>query len=340
MPEPTNETQMNPACLATTTRRDFLRKLAAGTAAAGFAGVPRARAGANSPARLVAPAGVSRVVRTVSEGIITAQVVHRTILRDTLAEGLRMLTGEDRVADAWNSLFTPKDVILLKFNQSAADRLGTSPALAEVLVESLAASGFAPERLMFLEVNDWEGATQRRTRRPDMRWQGSAVKFGSSGEDVFLAALDQATAIINVPFIKTHSLATMTGCLKNLSHGLIRHPARFHSGGCDPAIAEINASPEIRGKLRLNIVNGLRVVFEGGSDADSKWIDAPGTLLLGTDPVACDSVSYGLLNEVRSVRGLPPLLPKAALPRQLQSAERLGIGLADAERIKVFTLRM
>lgn len=331
---------MNLACRDTTTRRGFLGKLAAGAAAAGISGLPRALAGANSPARLVAPAGLSRVVRTVSEGIITAQVVHRTILRDTLAEGLRILTGHERVADAWNSLFEPKDVILLKFNQSAADRLGTSPALAEVLVESLTASGFAPERLMLLEVPDWEGATQRRTRGADMRWQGSAVKFGSSGEDVFLAALDQATAIINVPFVKTHSLATMTGCLKNLSHGLIRHPARFHAGGCDPAIAEINASPEIRRKLRLNIVNGLRVVFEGGSDADPKWIDAPGTLLLGTDPVACDSVGYGILNEVRSVRGLPPLLPKAALPRQLQSAERLGVGFADAERIKVFTTRL
>ena len=167
------------------------------------------------------------------------------------------------------------------------------------------------------------------------RWQNALVNFGVSGSDSFIAALDEATAIINVPFIKTHHLTTLTGCLKNLSHGLIRHPARFHAGGCDPAIAEIAASPAIKDKLRLNIMNGIRCVFDGGPQADPDTILGCNTLLVGTDPVACDSTAYGLINEIRSLKGKPPLLKGASLPAHLQTAASIRLGQSDAEKIRV-----
>lgn len=277
----------------------------------------------------------SRVVRVVAPDIMPVQVVHRPILKDAITEGLKTLTGEERVADAWHRLLKPDDVILIKFNQSAADRLGTTPAVAEELTSSLMQAGWGPDKLVLLEAPNSGTGALKDTRRPDLRWQGTVVDFGRSGRDAFIAALDQATAIINVPFIKTHSLATMTGCLKNLSHGLIRHPAKFHGGGCDPAIAEIVASRPIRSRLRLNIVNGLRVVFDGGSEAESDAIETAGTLLFGTDAVACDAVGFGIINEIRSLRGLSPLLPGAAMPRQLATAQQLGLGISDMERIAV-----
>ena len=174
----------------------------------------------------------------------------------------------------------------------------------------------------------------------DLRWQGTEVEFGASGKDSFSAALDQATATINVPFLKTHHLAPMTCCLKNLSHGLIRHPARFHENGCDPAIAEIVASPQIKGKLRLHIVNAVRVVFNNGPGTTEKNVHGAGMLLFATDPVACDAAGYAILNAVRTGRGLAPLLPQARMPRQLVTASRLGIGDADASRIAVKLLEI
>ena len=55
---------------------------------------------------------------------------------------------------------------------------------------------------------------------------------GGGPRDRLAGVLDQVTAIVNVPFLKTHNLAGMTCCLKNLSHALVKHPAQFHTGGC------------------------------------------------------------------------------------------------------------
>ncbi|MFH1417060.1 MAG: DUF362 domain-containing protein [Planctomycetota bacterium] len=276
----------------------------------------------------------SRVIRVKSERIMPVRVVQQPLLKDTLDEGLRLLTGEQDVRDAWHHFLSPDDVILLKFNQSGSLMLGTSVPFATALVDSLLSAGWSPDKIMLLEA----GGSPRelpKTRMPDMRWQGHVVDFGSSGRDSFLAALDEATAIVNVPFLKTHHLATMTSCLKNLSHGLIRHPARFHAQGCDPAIGEIVASPPVREKVRLHIVNALRVVFDRGPDAGEGTIHTSGTILLGTDPVACDSVGFELLNETRSIRGMGPLLPEAKLPKYLGTAATLGLGNANIERIEV-----
>lgn len=278
------------------------------------------------------PPLISRVVRASSEKVLPARVVQRPVLRDCLAKGLCALTDQTDPRDAWHRILKPDDVILVKFNRSMADRIGTTPPLAEELIASLMAAGWGPEQVMILEA-DCSSGVLRRTRPPDLRWQGQEIEFGRSGRDTFMSAVDEATAIINVPFLKTHHLATMTGCLKNLSHGLIRRPSRFHGGGCDPAIAEIVASAQIRQKMAMHIVNGLRVVFDKASEAGEAEIETCGTLLFAKDGVAADAVGYSMLNEVRSKRDLSPLLPEARIPRFLATAGRLGIGQWDEAEI-------
>lgn len=274
----------------------------------------------------------SRVVQVVDRQILPVRIVQRSLVREYLNEGLLLLTGENTPADAWHQILDDEDIVLIKFNRSAARRLGTTPAMAAEVVESLVRAGWNSERLLLLEAGDGLPRIPK-TRRPDSRWQGEVVSFGRSGSDSFIAALDQATAIINIPFLKTHHRATMTCCLKNLSHGLIRHPARFHADGCDPAIGEITASVQIQSKLKLNIVNGLRVVFDRGPEARDEDMESAGCLLLGRDPVACDAIGYGFLNEIRSIRGRPPLLPDVRVPKQLRTAAGLGVGRFDIETI-------
>lgn len=322
-----------------TSRREFLR--AAVGAAAGWGaglGATSALCGKDAltqrgSAGALRRTMTARVVHVSSAKMMPVRVVQRTILRDALSEGMKLLTGEQRAEDAWRRFLAPDDVILVKFNGSCADKLGTSEAMAVQIAESLTGAGFSPRQVMLLEAPPDESAALRSFRKSDLRWQGRVVRFGVSGADQFIAALNEATAIINVPFLKTHQLATMSGCLKNLSHGLIRRPARFHADGCNPAIGEIVATSEIRNKLRLNVVNAVRVVFDGGPDATDDAMHTSGTLLLGQDPVACDAVGYGLLNEIRAERRLGPILAEAAIPSQLQTAHRLGIGEADIERI-------
>ncbi len=327
-------------------RRDFIRT--ALRTATGAALIPATRLIAPDPvsaflteadARALTPARLpSRVVRITDGRIIPVRIVQRSLLKDYLVEGLQRLTGAESVADAWHDILAPDDVILIKFNQSGRRQIGTTPPLATELVDSLVRSGWAPERITLLEVGE-SPSRPHKTKVPDLRWQGSVVDFGACGKDSFLAALDQATAIINVPFLKTHHLATMTCCLKNLSHGLIRHPARFHDGGCDPAIGEIVDSSPIQDRLKLNIVNGLRTVFNRGPEARANQMDSVGTLLFGRDPVACDAIGYGILNEIRSLHKLGPLLKGSLAPKQLVTAARLGVGQFDVDAIDLQDLR-
>ncbi len=323
-------------------RRAFLRRslgagaaLLAGSASALADGV-RADGGDSDSARAQRFSGPekSRVVHIVDQRLLPVRIVQRSLLKDHLAQGLLALTGASAVDEAWHRILRPDDVVLLKFNQSGARQLGTAPPVAAELVESLVSAGWNPQRLVLLEAGD-DLPPLPRTREPDLRWQGVRVQFGRSGSDSFLAALEEATAIINVPFLKTHHLAVMTACLKNLSHGLIRHPARFHGNGCDPAIGEIAASPPIREKLRLNVVNALRVPFDLGPEAGEPEIATAGALLLGRDPVACDAVGFSILNEIRALREMRPLLPGSRVPPQLATAARLGAGRFDAEFIEV-----
>lgn len=278
------------------------------------------------------PPATSTVVQIVSGKIIPLRTVQRPFLKDGLIQGLCRLTGEADVRDAWHTFLKPDDVILIKFNQAGAREIGTTSAMAQELIESLLAAGWPPEQIMALEACS-ENRVLKKIKAADLRWQGTEVDFGSCGKDSFLAALAEATAIINVPFLKTHHLATMTGCLKNLSHGMIRHPARFHANGCDPAIAEIVSSPAIRGKMRLHITNALRVVFQGGPKVTEDSLHSMGTLLFSTDPVAGDAVGFGVLNEARSLHNLGPLMSDARAPRTLATAARLGLGQVDRDRI-------
>lgn len=247
------------------------------------------------------------------------------------------LTGASSSSEAWHRILHPDDTVLIKFSRSAADMIGTTVPVARQVVDSLLAAGWSPERIMLLEAGPLHEAGTFETRPADLRWQGRQVTFPTCGADSFIAALAEATAVINVPFLKTHHMATITGCMKNLSHGLIRHPGRFHGGGCDPAIAEITASEPIRSKLRVNIVNALRVVFRNGPEAAEDDIENFGGLLVGTDPVACDAVGYGILNEIRALRELPPLLKGAKLPPCLVTGGRIGLGQPDLERIQIET---
>lgn len=276
----------------------------------------------------------AKVAVTRDPHLIPARIVQRSLLRTHVERLVMSLTGTLEAGAAWNSVLRQDDHILIKFNQSMANLMGTNDAMAAVLVSSLEDAGFAPDRVTLLEVPP-AVRSGTGTRQPDGRWQGTKVDFGVSGSDQFCSDLDWATAVINVPFLKTHHRAVMTGCLKNLSHGLIRHPSRFHDRGCDPAIGEINATAALRNRVKLNLVNGLRVAFDQGPDASENELVAEGLLIAGIDPVACDTIGFRELNRVRAGRNMGPLLPGPKLPPQLTTASVLGVGIADAERIRL-----
>ena len=140
--------------------------------------------------------------------------------------------------------------------------------------------------------------------------------------------MNQVTALISIPFLKTHNLAGMTCTLKNLSHAFVKHPARYHDGGCAPYIADICALPQIRAKLRLCLVDAIRVVYRGGPEARADRVRDAGLLLASFDPVAADAVGLSVLNELRREAQLEAVAETPGQLRYLADAHRKGLGVA------------
>jgi len=264
---------------------------------------------------------------------MTEPGVHPRLLAEMLNEALCIGLDKTSSAEVWQSLLHKGERVLLKFNQADASLIGTSEVLATVLVESMLKAGIEPEQIVLLETSveaPWSG----QLTKPAWGWTGKVYDFGSA-KDRLLKVLEQVDAIVNVPFLKAHRIARMTGCLKNLSHGLIQHPARYHANQCCPFIPDIVALPIIRAKLRLNIVNAVRIIYDVHPLSAKQAIRATGALIVSTDPVAADTVGHDLLDRVRLTRGLKPIAPQPGLIRQHVLAARKGLGTNNLESIDV-----
>ena len=330
-----------------TTRRDVLRRAGGVVAAAAGLGWSRTLVGADPPAtepatspattRPAAPttgpaADVSRVVDITSPKLVRGRWVHQRLLGEMLDRGLNALMGTRRADDAWRKILSDEDVVGLKFSQSAQSVIGTSEPLAIQLVESLTRAGIDPQRIVLIEVGGTQVA-KLGTRRPRRGWTSWAMRFGQR-EDPVAAVVEQVTALINVPFLKTHNLAQMSGAMKNLSYGLIRHPAWFHRNGCDPYIAEICAADPLRSRLRLNLVDAMRIVFDRGPAATEATLHDYGGLLFSRDILATDVVGQAILDEHRAARELAKLAAAPGQLRQHRSASRLRLGRGDLDHIR------
>ncbi len=319
----------------TFSRRRFLGVAASVAGGSLLRSVPSAAASD----RLQMPSGVppSRVVHIRSPYAIVGPEVHRPLLGEMLEKALTSLTGAPTIRQAWLSMLKPDDVIGLKFNRSSQKIIATTNAMADVLIASLVEAGWRPDQIVCIEAP--EGIEVRRgTARARRGYASRATDFGS-GEDQLASVLSQVTALVDVPFLKTHNIAGMTCALKNLSHGLVKHPARYHRNGCSPYIADIVAATPIRSKLRLCLVDALRVVYDGGPIATAGTIADEGILLVSQDPVATDTVGLAILNDIRQRYELTPVARSADDLGYLAAAHRRGLGIAVWHGIELARLK-
>lgn len=243
----------------------------------------------------------SRVVDTYSRHVLNASVADKIALTELIMHGIQSLTRESDPVRAWQAVLGPAKLIVLKFNSVAAQQINTTDAMARALVDALAAGDYGPDRIALVEAPRHLQA-QLKTRDVPRGW-GEAISVGQT-RDELANYVYEADAIINVPFLKTHRIAGMTCCLKNLSHALIRHPARYHDNGCSPYVGQIVGAGAITTRLKLNIVNAMRTVINNGPDATERDIYSHGGILLGFDPVATDAVGRDILLRLRRKAGL------------------------------------
>ena len=306
-------------------RRDFLM---AGAAAAATP-ISKLLAESTPPA--------AHVVEVTSNFVVRGTTIHHQVLREMLGAALTRVTGATSAKDAWTHILKPDDVIGIKCNQSGARGLGTTEAFLDALISSLNRAGFANDQIIAIEAPETV-YRMHDVKRPRRGWSDEAVAF-ASGSDHLAAWVEDVTAIINVPFIKSHNIAGMTCTMKNLSHAVVKHPARFHKDGCSPYIGDIYALPSVKNKVRLHLVNGLRVLFDGGPEVKHEAIWDAGVLLAGRDPLAIDLEALRLLNSQRSILGMPEIENSPARTPYLTHASHIGLGVADPFKMRIDRVR-
>jgi len=166
------------------------------------------------------------------------------------------------------------------------------------------------------------------------------------------------TKIINVPTMKDHSAAGVTGCLKNLGYGTFNNVARSHRAPysfTDPLIGVMCSVEPLRSKAVLHIMDGMRQVWHGGPLTQVQdFIYPAGMLYVATDPVAMDTLELEAIEKKRRDEGAPSVWehdpasitsndheffhdPKKNLfyrrPGHIASAGKLGLGVADRAQI-------
>ncbi|MCG3128705.1 MAG: hypothetical protein CHACPFDD_03596 [Phycisphaerae bacterium] len=271
----------------------------------------------------------STAINVRSANVLGGGNVRTSVLSQMLAISIQRLTQTTQTADAWRAILGDARRIVVKFNSVDADRMKTSDAMAEVITAGLLHADYPPSAIALVECPR-PAAVRERFRRVLSGW-GSPIPIGDDGATEELANyVLEADAIINVGFLKAHHLAGMSACMKNLAFAAIRRPARYHDNGCSPYVARVIGAEPVSTRLRLCIVNALRVRAAHAAELVPNAFRDFGELLVGFDPVAVDSVAHSAISDLRRTAGVEAELN---VP-YLAAAGHLGVGRTRPNEIE------
>ena len=344
------------------TRREFFRMSLSVAAGLGACLAPgAARGSASSAGSAARPTGAaSRLPPNQGTPRALVLVARRTggesdaaaFYKAVLDASVRRLAGTARIDDAWASFFSAEDVVAIKVNAINGKALSTSPLLAGAIAEGLMSCGVAAKNILV-----WDRTTRELeaagftinfsgdgplcfgTDAPSVGYESSPTELGSIGSCYSRIVTERATALINVPILREHSLAGISAALKN-NYGAIHNPNKYHANGCSPFVADVNSHPAIRKNTRLNVCDALRVQVHGGPGYKPRWTKEFGGILVSTDPVALDAVGLEETDRLRKAAGLRTFREEGRYPGYLAAASQLGLGVSERGSIDAVNLEV
>jgi uncharacterized protein (DUF362 family) len=327
-----------------------------------------------------------RVVQVSDARSIVGNRVSQPVVHDMLERGLKELTGENSKAAAFAKFLEPNDVVGIKINPSGAPACCSSPELVREIIEGVRSVGVPMQNIVVYDRFGYEidlGSYQT-LMPPGMEIVGvqdglldasgydanvfcEAKFFGEWETRSYMASIvaSHITKIINVPTLKDHSAAGVTGCLKNVAYGTFNNVARSHQAPysfTNPLIGVMCTVEPLRSKVVLNIMDGMRLVWHGGPLTQNQdFIYQAGLLLMSTDPVAMDTVELEAIEKKRKEEGAPSVWarnPKSITsngrefyedssknlfyrqPGHIEAAGKLGLGEYDLKKIDLRKLQI
>jgi len=281
------------------TRRDFLQVTAGAAITAALGTRIPTEARAESTARVV-------LIRN-AEVLGPQGKVQEEVLRSMLDEAVKNLLGTNEPLEAWRKLIKSSDVVGIKSNSWA--KMPTPKELETVIKRRLLDVGVAEKNI---------GIDDR----------------GVLNNPVFL----NSTALVNARPLRTHHWSGVGTCLKNYIQ-FVPDPPSYHEEGCSP-LGKIWTYPVVKGKTRLNILCCLAPQFygRGANFFDRRYVWPYKGLIVGTDPVAVDTIGAHLLQTKRiGFFGEDRALDVAPV-HIIVADKKYHLGVSDLSRIQLIKL--
>ncbi len=243
------------------TRRDFFRVAAGATMAAALGPGMLGEATAEPSSKVVL---IRHAAAVGDQGKIQAEIV-----QSMLDEAVKTLLGANDPLEAWKRLIKSSDIVGIKSN--SWPRLPTPRELEEAIKRRVLDAGVSERNI-------------------------DIADRGVLNNPIFI----NSTALINVRPVRTHHWSGVGTCLKNYIQ-FVPAPSDYHDDGCSP-LGKIWTYPIVKGKTRLNILCALTPQFygRGANFFDRRYVWPYKGLIIGTDPVAVDTVGAHLLQVKRT----------------------------------------
>ncbi|NQT54176.1 DUF362 domain-containing protein [bacterium] len=311
-------------------RRCFLATSA--VAAAVAAGGPLAEA-ADGP--------IVAVVRDKSKQVAKGRTIDAALTQKLVDKAVMTATGCDDIATAWGKLVGKTDKVAIKFNglfRSAT----THPEVIAAITKGLVDAGVNPDHIVVYDraSKDFQntGLTIKKDRPGPLYYAtdknyGPEMKAGPVTTRLSKILLD-ADVLINVPLMKTHQLAGVTGAMKN-HMGTVNNAGAFHKDenkqNTCRYVADISALEPVKAKTRICIADGLNAQYDRGPQFSPRHCWDYGGIIASTDFVALDTVLADIIRAKRVAEGLEPDFKPL---RHLERAVELALGCGDLKKIQ------
>ena len=317
-------------------RRDFLKTAATGALVLGAQGKIGLAAALDQQA-----AGKPKVVVARDPALHDAQgqLDEKHVLA-LLDRAVANYTGRDNPVEAWKSIVPVGKVIGLKTNGLGGRGISSHAVLVMAIAERLQQAGVKPGNILVWDRNARDLEVCGLTIATDpgkVRCYGSDVAgyedepvSTSSGVSINLSKIltRQCDMVIGVPILKDHSMAGVTFAMKNM-YGVLSRPQDLHADGCNPGVADLNAIPVIREKVRFTIGDAMTSVYDGGPGFHPERLWQPNAIIVGEDRVALDQTAWQIIERKRAEAGMPTLEAAGRPPRYIATAadatHRLGV---------------
>ncbi len=176
------------------TRREFIKKTAIATGGTALLGSHFMCKGSRKLA------GKNRVVSFASEDMLNGQKYNPEAVHRAFSEGLKEMTGEKTLENAWSSMFSSDDIVGIKINCIGAPKISTSLESINETIKGLKSAGVKENNIIIWDRLDREfrrvglkinkGSTGIRVQGSSTKWEGAVPWVEGYDRNVYLSLED------------------------------------------------------------------------------------------------------------------------------------------------------